>query len=105
MLAAGRTQADRETLARRAGIPEAVALELAKLSDLARIPRVKGIRSRLYYDVGVDSLEQLAHWEPEALRLMAADFAQRIGFEGLAPLPAEVRSTVAYAKKLPKVVE
>jgi len=105
MLAAGRTQADRETLARRAGIPEAVALELAKLSDLARIPGVKGIRARLYYDVGVDSVEQMAHWEPEALRLMAADFAQRTGFEGIAPLPAEVKFTVAYAKKLPKVVE
>jgi len=47
----------------------------------------------------------MAHWEPEALRLMAADFAQRTGFEGLAPLPAEVKFTVAYAKKLPKVVE
>jgi len=105
MLAAGRTQAGREALARRAGIPEGVVLELVKLSDLARIPGVKGIRARLYYDAGVDSVEQMARWEPEALRLMAADFVQRTGFEGIAPLPAEVRFTVGYAKKLPKVVE
>ena len=38
-------------------------------------------------------------------RLMAADFVQRTGFEGIAPLPAEARFTVAYAKKLPEVVE
>jgi Domain of unknown function (DUF4332) len=105
MLAAGRTQAEREALARRAEIPETAVLELVKLSDLARIPGVKGIRARLYYDAGVDSVEQMARWEPEALRLMAADFVQRTGFEGIAPLPAEAKFTVAYAKKLPKVVE
>ena len=105
MLAAGRTQADREALARRAGVPEAAVLEMVKLSDLARIPGVKGIRARLYYDAGVDTVELMARWEPEALRLMAADFVQRTGFEGVAPLPAEVRYTVAYAIELPKVVE
>jgi len=105
MLAAGRTQAKREALAQRVGIPEAAVLELVKLSDLARMPGVKGIRARLYYDAGVDSIEQMARWEPEALRLMVTDYIQRTGFEGIAPLPAEVRFTVAYAKKLPKVVE
>ena len=105
MLVAGRTQANREALARQAGIPEAAVLELVKLSDLARIPGVKGIRARLYYDIGVDSVEQMAGWEPEALRLRAADFVQRTGFEGIAPLPAEVRFTVAYAIKLPRIVE
>ena len=105
MLAAGRTQAKREALAQQADIPEAAVLELVKLSDLARMPGVKGIRARLYYDAGVDSIEQMARWEPEALRLMVTDYIQRTGFEGIAPLPAEVRFTVAYAKKLPKVVE
>jgi len=105
MLAAGRTPAAREALAKRVGIPEAAVLELVKLSDLARLPGVKGIRARLYYDAGVDTVEQMACWEPEALRLMAADFVQRTGFEGIAPLPAEVRFTVAYAKKLSKIVE
>ena len=105
MLAAGRTQAKREALAQQAGIPGAAVLELVKLSDLARMPGVKGIRARLYYDAGVDSIERMARWEPEALRLMVTDYVQRTGFEGIAPLPAEVRFTVAYAKKLPKVVE
>ena len=105
MLAAGETAAKRAALAREVGIPDEAILELVKLSDLARLPGVKGIRARLYYDAGVDSVEKMASWEPEALRVMVAEYVQRTGFEGIAPLPAEVRSTVANARKLPKVVE
>jgi len=36
---------------------------------------------------------------------MVAGYIERTGFEGIAPLPAEVRSTVANARKLPKIVE
>lgn len=79
-------------------------LTLVKLSDLARIPGVKGIRARLYLDAGVDTLEKLATWEPEALREMLAGFVERTGFEGIVPLPAEMRYAVAQARKLPKIV-
>jgi len=105
MLAAGETAEKRVALAREAGIPDEAILELVKLSDLARLPGVKGIRARLYYDAGVDCVEKMAAWEPEALRVMVAEYVQRTGFEGIAPLPAEARSTVANARKLPKVVE
>jgi len=105
MLAAGETAEKRATLAKEVGIPDEVVLELVKLSDLARLPGVKGIRARLYYDAGVDCVEKMAVWEPEALRLMVAGYIERTGFEGIAPLPAEVRSTVANARKLPKIVE
>lgn len=105
MLAAGRTRELRSTLARETGVSPATLLELAKLSDLARLPGVKGIRARLYYDAGVDSVEKLAGWEPETLRRMVTDFAVRTGFEGIPPLPKEVSSTVANARKLPKILE
>jgi len=105
MLAAGETVAKRVALAKEAGLSEGAILELVKLSDLAGLPGVKGIRARLYYNAGVDSVEKMAAWEPEALRVMVAEYVQRTGFEGLAPLPAEVRSTVANARKLPQVVE
>lgn len=105
LLAAGRTKKQRSTLAREANIPMRVLLELVKLSDLARLPGVKGIRARLYYDAGVDSVAKMASWEPEALRKMVTRFAERTGFDGIPPLPKEVSSTVANAKKLPKVVE
>lgn len=105
MLATGSTRVQRMHLAEAAGIPESSILELVKLSDLARLPGVKGIRARLYYDAGVDSVEKMAGWEPEALRIMVTEFALRTGFEGIPPLPKEVSSTVANAQKLPKVVE
>jgi len=105
MLAAGCTKKQRVILAKEAGVPEEDIFELVKLSDLARLPGVKGIRARLYYDAGVDSIEKMAIWEPEALRLMVTAFAERTGFDGIPPLPKEVSSTVATARKLPKVVE
>jgi hypothetical protein len=105
MLKAGANRAQRAELAQKTGVPEATILELVKLSDLARLPGVKGIRARLYYDAGVDSVEKLAGWEPEALRLMVTEYVERTGFEGIPPLPKEVSSTVANAQKLPRLVE
>jgi hypothetical protein len=105
MLNAGRTKKQRATLAKETGIPEKNILELVKLSDLARLPGVKGIRARLYYDAGVDSVEKMASQEPEALRIMVTRYVEQTGFDGIPPLPKEVSSTIANAGKLPKVVE
>ena len=105
MLEAGKSKAQREKLAQATGIDEAILLELVKLSDLARLPGVKGIRARLYYEAGVDSIENLARWEPDDLRKMVTEFIARTGFKGIPPLPAEVISTVAHARKLPVVIE
>ena len=105
MLAAGQTARKRTALAEEAGVPVGAILELVRLSDLARLPGVKGIRARLYYAAGVDSVEKMAGWEPEALRLMVAEYVERTGFDGIAPLPKEVSSTIANARQLPRVVE
>lgn len=105
MLRAGASVNDRQTLAEQTGLAAETVLELVKLSDLARIPGVKGVRSRLYVDAGVDTVAKLALWEPEALRLMLADFVERTGFDGAPVLPAEARFTVAQAKGLPQVVQ
>lgn len=59
----------------------------------------------MYYDAGVDSVEKLASWEPEALRLMVTAYVERTGLEGIPPLPKEVSSTVANAQKLSRLVE
>jgi hypothetical protein len=105
MLKAGRTPGDRQALAQKTGLPPEAILEFVKLSDLARLPGVKGIRARLYYDAGVDTVEKMARWEPEALRAMLVEFVARTGFDGIAPLPKEARDTVTSARKLPRVVE
>jgi hypothetical protein len=105
MLSAGQTADSRANLASQAGIPEEVVLELVKLSDLARLPGVKGIRSRLYYAAGVDTIEKLAAYEPEALLKLTAEFVKDTRFPGIPPLPKEVSSTIANARKLSKLVE
>jgi hypothetical protein len=53
----------------------------------------------------VDTVEKLASQEPDALLRLTAEFVARTGFDGIAPLPKEVRSTIASARKLPKIVE
>jgi hypothetical protein len=105
MLQAGRIPGDRQDLARSAGVSVDAILELVKLSDLARIPGVKSIRARLYYDAGVDTMEKMARWDPTELREMLIGFVEQTGFDGIAPLPKEAASSVATARRLPKLVE
>ena len=104
MLNKGKTHQDRVSLSQKTSVPLDSILELVKLSDLARIPGVKGIRSRLYVDAGVDTLEKMAHWDPEELREMIVAFVERTGFEGVATLLAEARYAVHKAKELPRIV-
>jgi hypothetical protein len=105
MLLAGKTPAKRLALADTTGIPEERILELVKLSDLARIRGVKGTRARLYYDAGIETVDQLAKTDPGKLRATVVEFVERTGFDGVATLPAEARFTVEEAQKLLKVLE
>jgi predicted flap endonuclease-1-like 5' DNA nuclease len=105
MREAGRTPDGRQALAEKTGVPPEAVLQFAKLADLARIPGLKEIRARLYYDAGVDTVEKLAAWDPSELRDMLIDFVERTGFDGIAPLPKEAASAVSTAMSLPKVVE
>jgi hypothetical protein len=105
ILKAGATPEGRAVIVNETGISEEGILEVIKLADLARIPGVKGIRARLYYDAGVDTLEELSEWEPDPLRVMLVDFVAQTGFDGIAPLPAEIRYSINQAKNLPKLIE
>ena len=105
MLESGSIDQDREHLSNETGIPKRVILEFVKLSDLARIPGIKGIRARLYYDAGIDTVEKMAAWEPEKLVDKIAEFVAETGFDGVPTLPAEARYTISKAKKLPKIVQ
>ena len=105
LLASGKTAHNRKELAERTGVPEGAILELVKLSDLSRIEGVKAIRARLYYEAGVDTVGKLAGCEPEELLRITAEFVERTGFDGIAPLPKEVLHTIETARKLPKVID
>jgi len=87
------------------GISDSGVLGLVRLSDLVRLPGVKGTRARPYLDAGVGSAEKMANCEPEPLRLMVTEYVERTGFGGIPPLPKEVSSRIANARKLLKVVE
>jgi hypothetical protein len=105
MLKAGAKMKDRKALSKKTGVPEKAILEFVKLSDLARIPGVKNIRARLYYDAGIDSIEKMAKQDPDEMREMLIKWVAKTGFDGIAPLPKEVKSTVETARKLKVVVE
>lgn len=105
MVKAGQTSAKRKELSVKTKVPLAVISELVKLSDLARIQGVKGVRARLYYDAGVDTLEKMAKWNPEELRTYLMKFVKKTNFKGIAPLPKELKFTIETAKRLPKFVE
>lgn len=105
MLEAGKTPQDRKKLSEKTGIPEDAINEFVKLSDLSRIPGIKGIRARLYYEIGIDSVEKLGSWDPEKLRKTVVEYVEQTGFDGIPTLPAEARAAVNKAKNLPKLVE
>jgi hypothetical protein len=105
MLRAGETPLLRKELAKHSGVSPETILELVKLSDISRLEGVKGIRARLYVDAGIDSIEAFNQWEPKALRNYLDKFVHESGFEGIAPLPKEIESTIQHAAELPRVVE
>jgi hypothetical protein len=105
MIDAGKTPQDRKMLSEKTGIPENAIDEFVKLSDLSRIPGIKGIRARLYYDIGIDSVEKLGSCDPEKLRKTVVEYVEQTGFDGISTLPAEARAAVRKAKNLPKLVE
>ncbi len=104
MLVAGKTPQARQQLAEQTGIFSKSILELVKLSDLSRLGAIKSVRARLYYEAGLDTPEKFIQWEPEALRQMLVEFVESTSFEGIAPLPKEIRNAIATAKKLPQIV-
>ncbi len=105
MLEVGNTPKMRRELAEKTGLDIKVIEEFVKLSDLARIPGVKGIRARLYYDAGFDILEKLRIVTHDELLRITREFVERTGFDGIAPPPKEAQGAITTAKKLPDIVE
>lgn len=95
----------RQELAKIVGVKPAEILELANRADLARVKGIGKTFSDLLEIAGVDTIKELAHRVPENLlaKLVEANAAQRIA--GRMPRLNEVRSWVAQAKELPKLLE
>ena len=58
MLKSGNSIEDRERILNQFWVPEYTILEFVKQSVLAPIPRVTGVRARLYYYAGPDAVEK-----------------------------------------------
>jgi len=105
ILEIGFTKEGRNKLSKTTNLPVDSILELVKLSDLARIPGVKKVRARLYYESGLDTLEKMAACNNEELRKISADWINKTGFKGSPPTLKEAEHTVTMAKFLKKYVE
>jgi predicted flap endonuclease-1-like 5' DNA nuclease len=99
------TKAARSELSRLVDVPEEALLELVGMADLSRVLGVGPAFVRLFYEAGVDNLESLARWSPEALfeRLHAVNREKR--YTKVVPSLKDVRHSVKYAQNLPKIVE
>ena len=105
ILVIGYTKEGRNKLSKITNIPVDSILELVKLSDLARIPGVKKVRARLYYEAGLSTLEKMAACDTEELRKISAEYIKKTSFKGIPPTPKEAEHTVNMATYLKKYVE
>jgi histidyl-tRNA synthetase len=83
-------------------LSEPKLLELFKLSHLSRLPGLKKVRCRLFYEAGLDTLASIAALEPAEVHEILQGFIERTGFEGVAPTLGEAEITVAMARFLPE---
>ena len=105
MIESGDTPAARRTLAENAGVPADGILELVKLSNLARLTGIKGIRARLYHDAGLDTWDKIAVLDADRLGDVCTRFVEATSFPGIPPTLKEAAFTVSSAKTLLRIVE
>lgn len=101
---AGSTPKSRLELSQKTGmLPEAIT-ELVKIADLCRISDIKGVRVRLLYDTGFDSIEKIAAQDPEEIRDQIVKVSEREKIAARNPTLVETKFWVEQAKNLPQLV-
>ncbi len=105
LLRRGDTRNSRFALSEEAGIPCGEIEALVKLADLCRISDIKGMRVRLLFEAGFDTLEKIAVQDPGEMRDHIIAFIEREQIAARRPTLTETKFWVEQAKKLPKVVE
>ncbi len=105
MIISGRTHELRVELSKRTGIPVDRIVELVKIADLTRIVDIKGIRVRLLYDTGVDTVEKVATQNPENLRELTIKVNEVEKLLKRHPTLVETVYWISQAKELDSIVE
>jgi hypothetical protein len=100
------TPKKRKELADQTNLPLDWILKITKLCNLARIGGLKGTRSVMYYDAGIDTFEKLASWDPIKLREHLIEFYESTNYQGAKPpTQKECSNHVKIAKQLPNIIE
>jgi hypothetical protein len=102
LLREGSTPEKRQALAKASGAPLDSVSELLKLSQLSRLPGLKAVRGRLFYEAGLDSLDAIAALNAEEIHRQLQDYVDRTGFAGSAPTVSEAEVTITMAQFLPR---
>ena len=105
LLKAGATAKDREELEKKTGIGGKLILEWVNLADLYRIRGVGQEYSDLLEESGVDTVVELAKRVPENLHAKMVEVNVAKNLVNRLPHMSSVKSWVAQAKKLKRVVE
>ncbi len=105
LLNTSKTQRDREGLAEKSGAEIDSILELVKMSNLSRLPGLKKVRGRLYYEGGLDTFSKIAALEASETRRILSEYIESTGFKGGPPTEGEAQATITMARFLPEIVE
>jgi hypothetical protein len=105
LLNVSKTRRDREILAEKSGVDIDSILELVKMSNLSRLPGLKKVRCRLYYEGGLDTLAKIAALEAGEIRKILSEFVESSGFEGSPPTEGEAQASITMARFLPEIIE
>ncbi len=91
---------DRVELARQAGIPLAVLMELLCLSDLVRLYGFGPVFARMVYDVGIRTVEEILSYSPaEVIEIYERESGQKADFG-----PGDILFSLEVARALDLVV-
>ena len=105
LLKAAGQRKDRAGLIGKTGIDAATLAYITKRADLARVKGVGATFSDMLEVIGVDTVERLASWEPNALHRTLHDFNTSERFARRAPTLEEIQSWNTQARMLTIVLE
>jgi hypothetical protein len=105
LLDAGATPDLRFALSQKTKVPLDAIDELVKLSDLCRISDIKGVRTRLLFDTGFDTIEKIAVQDSEEMQAQIRKINERENITTRHPTLIETKFWVEQAKNISKLIE
>ncbi len=95
----------RVVLSGKTGIDMAALAYITKRADLARVKGIGATFADMLEVIGVDTVERLAAWAPDALHRTLYDFNRAERFARRSPTPEEIEDWVMQARKLPVLID